>query len=168
MSANKIIYLAGAYSLAMILGTQFFQYVVGVPPCEMCYWQRWPLEAAIVICFGGAGLFATGVIGRQAIVALAWIALILIATTGAIGAYQAGVEWKFLPGPASCTGTRFVFHGAADFINAAPVVRCDEASWRLFGISLAGYNAIFSLGAAILGVYFLTAKRTFLLRRRRR
>jgi disulfide bond formation protein DsbB len=159
--------LAGAYSLAMILGTQFFQYVVGVLPCEMCYWQRWPLEAAIVICFGGAGLFAAGLIGRQAIAAIAWIALILIATTGVIGAYQAGVEWKFLPGPASCTGTRFVFHGAADLVNAAPIVRCDEASWRLFGISLAGYNAIFSLGAAGLGAYLLAIRKPFLLRKRK-
>ena len=38
-------------------------------------------------------------------------ALVLIASSGAIGAYQAGVEWKFLPGPASCTGARFAFHG---------------------------------------------------------
>jgi disulfide bond formation protein DsbB len=167
MSANQTVILAGAYSLAMILGTQFFQYVVGVPPCEMCYWQRWPLEVAIVLCFGGAGLFAAGIIGRQAIAALAWIALILIAATGVIGAYQAGVEWKFLPGPTSCTGARFEFHGAADLVNAAPVVRCDEASWRLFGISLAGYNAVFSLGAAGLGAYLLSIKKTFLLRRRR-
>jgi disulfide bond formation protein DsbB len=167
MSANRIVFLAGAYSLAMILGTQFFQYVVGVLPCEMCYWQRWPLEAAIVICFGGAGLFAAGLVGRQAIEIIAWIALILIATTGVIGAYQAGVEWKFLPGPASCTGTRFVFHGAADLANATPVVRCDVVSWQLFGISLAGYNAIFSLGAASLGAYLLVSKRAFLLTRRR-
>jgi disulfide bond formation protein DsbB len=46
-------------------------------------------------------------------------------------------------------------------------VPCDEASWRLFGISLAGYNAVFSLGAAILGAYLLAIKRTFLLTRRR-
>ena len=56
---------------------------------------------------------------------------------------------------------------AADLVNAAPVVRCDEASWRLFGISLAGYNAVFSLGAAGLGAYLLSIKKTFLLRRRR-
>ncbi len=167
MSANRIAVLAGAYSLVMILGTQFFQYVVGVAPCEMCYWQRWPLEAAIVICFGGVGLFAAGVIGRQAIVAIAWIGLVLIAVSGAIGAWQAGVEWKIFPGPTSCTGERFEFHGAADLVNAAPVVRCDVVTWKLFGISLAGYNTIFSLGAAVLGAYLLAIKRTFLLTRRR-
>jgi len=135
---------------------------LGVSPKEIT-WQA----GVDVLCFGGAGLFAAGIIGRQAIAALAWIALILIAATGVIGAYQAGVEWKFLPGPTSCTGARFEFHGAADLVNAAPVVRCDEASWRLFGISLAGYNAVFSLGAAGLGAYLLSIKKTFLLRRRR-
>ncbi|HEY0281972.1 MAG TPA: disulfide bond formation protein B [Rhizomicrobium sp.] len=167
MSANQTVILAGVYSLAMILGTQFFQYVVGVPPCEMCYWQRWPLEAAIVLCLGGAGLFAAGIAGRQTITALAWIALILIATSGIIGAWQAGVEWKIIPGPTSCTGERFEFHGAADLVNYKAVVRCDVVAWKLFGISLAGYNTIFSLGAAALGAYFLAIKRTFLLRRRR-
>ena len=166
MSANRIAALAGAYSLAMILGALGFQYIGGVAPCEMCHWQRWPLEAAIVICFGGVGLFAAGLIGRQAIVIIAWVALFLIATTGVIGAYQAGVEWKFLPGPASCTGERYVLGAAADLSHVAPVVRCDVVAWQLFGISLAGYNAIFSLGAAFLGAYLLAIKKTFLLRRR--
>ncbi len=157
LSADKIAALAGAYALAMILGALGFQYIGGVLPCEMCHWQRWPLDVAIVTGFGAAGLFATGIIGRKAVLALAWLSLILIATTGVIGAYQAGVEWKFLPGPASCTGERFVLSGTMN-LNA-PVIRCDVASWRLFGISLAGYNAIFSLGTAMLGAFLLTRRR---------
>ncbi|MGC9953825.1 MAG: disulfide bond formation protein B [Rhizomicrobium sp.] len=167
MSAQNIAALAGAYSLAMILGALGFQYIGGVAPCEMCYWQRWPLDAAILIGFGTVALFAFGLIGRKLTVAMAWLALTLIAATGIIGAYQAGVEWKFFPGPASCTGARFIFHGAADLANSAPVVRCDEASWRLFGISLAGYNAIFSLGAAGLGAFLLVSRKPFFLTRRR-
>jgi disulfide bond formation protein DsbB len=167
MSANRIAALAGAYSLAMILGALGFQYIGGVAPCEMCYWQRWPLDAAIFTGLGGAGLFAAHILDRKAVLSLAWLSLALIAVSGVIGAYQAGVEWKFLPGPASCTGTRFVFQGTADLAHVAPIVPCDEASWRLFGISLAGYNAAFSLGAAILGAYLLAIKPTFLLTRRR-
>ncbi len=167
MSAQNIAALAGAYSLAMILGALGFQYIGGVAPCEMCHWQRWPLDAAILIGFGGAALFAFGLIGRKMMVAMAWLTLILIATTGIIGAYQAGVEWKFLPGPASCTGDRVAFTSLADLSHVAPVVRCDEASWRLFGISLAGYNAIFSLGTAILGGLLLVSRKPFFLTRRR-
>jgi disulfide bond formation protein DsbB len=40
-------------------------------------------------------------------------------------------------------------------IMRAPLVRCDEAQWRLFGISLAGYNAIISGAGAVLILAFL-------------
>jgi len=157
LTADKIAALAGAYALAMILGVFGFQYLGGILPCEMCHWQRWPLDVAIVTGFGAAGLFATGIIGRKTMVTLAWLSLGLIAISGAIGAWQAGVEWKLLPGPTSCTGTRFVFHGTAD-LNA-PVISCDVAQWRFFGISLAGYNALCSLGTVMLGAFLLTRRR---------
>jgi len=141
----------------MILGALGFQYFAGILPCEMCHWQRWPLDGAIFIGLGAAALFAVGIIDRKTVQALAWLSLALIATSGTIGAWQAGVEWKLFPGPTSCTGARFVFKGAAD-LNA-PVISCDVAQWRLFGISLAGYNAICSFGAAMIGAFLLTRRR---------
>ena len=156
-SADRIAAVAGAYALAMILGALGFQYLGGILPCEMCHWQRWPLDGVIFIGLGAAALFAVGLIDRKVVLALAWLSLALIATSGAIGSWQAGVEWKLIPGPTSCTGARFVFKGAAD-LNA-PVISCDVAQWRLFGISLAGYNALCSLGTAMLGAFFLTRRR---------
>jgi len=155
MNANRIAALAGAYGLAMILGALGFQYIGGVLPCEMCHWQRWPHIAAAIVGLGGMGLVAAGALDKKYVPALAWSALFLIAVSGAIGAYQAGVEWKLLPGPSSCTGSRFVFNGAAS-LNNIHVIRCDVASWRLFGISLAGYNALCSLGTAFLGAILLS------------
>ena len=35
-------------------------------------------------------------------------------------------------------------------IVSAPLVRCDQVQWSLFGISMAGWNAILSLGGAAL------------------
>ena len=154
MSADKIAALAGAYALAMILGALGFQYIGHVIPCEMCHWQRWPHDGAIFIGLGSAALFAAGMIEKKYMPALALCALVLIAVSGGIGAYQALVEWKLLAGPSSCTGARFAFHGGAD-LNNIQVVRCDVAAWRLFGISLAGYNAIFSVGTAFLGTILL-------------
>ncbi len=158
MSADRIATLAGAYALAMILGALGFQYFGGILPCEMCHWQRWPLDVAIVVGLGGMGLSVSGILDRKYVPVLAWTALSLIAISGAIGAYHAAVEWKFLPGPESCTGARFVFNGAAG-LNTFHAVRCDEPSWRMLGISLAGYNALFSLGAALLGAILLIRKK---------
>ena len=73
--------------------------------------------------------------------------LLLIVTTGALGVFHAGVEWKLWAGPSACTGNPVEFNGLQG-LNVRSIVRCDEAAWRLFGISMAGYNAIISLGAA--------------------
>ena len=160
MRADRIAGLAGLYGLAMVLGALGFQYIGHVLPCEMCHWQRWPLDGAFFIGVGAAALSTAGILDKKAVTVLALIALGLIAISGSIGAYQAGVEWKLLPGPSSCTGARFVFHGAAGLSNMPPVVPCDVASWRLFGISLAGYNALCSLGAAFLGAVLLLRRKT--------
>ena len=80
----------------------------------------------------------------QRLIAVA--ALTLVALSGAIGVYHAGVEWHLWAGPSTCTGNAFKVTGPLD-LNAH-IVMCDVAAWRLFGISIAGYNAIISLGAA--------------------
>jgi disulfide bond formation protein DsbB len=73
--------------------------------------------------------------------------------SGAIGVFHAGVEWKFWPGPSECTGFGYI-PGQEDF-KPLQIVRCDEAQWRLFGLSLAGYNAIFSFIAAAIAALLL-------------
>ncbi len=156
MREGNVAALAGLYSLAMILGALFFQYVVGVLPCEMCHWQRWPHDGAIFVGLGGALLFYTHVIDRRTVAVFAWLALLLILATALIGGWQALIEWGLLPGPASCTGDRIVLTANMD-LNG-PVVRCDQAGWRLFGISLAGYNFLCSTGVAVLGALLLMRK----------
>jgi disulfide bond formation protein DsbB len=151
---DKVAILLGSYALAMILAALFFEYVLGVLPCEMCHWQRWPHDGAIVAGLGGALLYRVRVIDRDTLRLLVWLAILLLLATALIGGYQALVEWKLVAGPASCTGPRFVL--GADMNLNAPVVRCDEAGWRLFGISLAGYNFLISTTVAIVGAMLLT------------
>ena len=105
-----------------------------------------------------AALALSRVLPQDTVKALAWLALLAIAMSGAIGVFHAGVEWKFWPGPSACTGIGYV-PGQDDF-KPLQVVRCDEAQWRLFGISLAGYNGIFSLAVAGFLAHLLTRKAT--------
>lgn len=154
MKAAHVAIFAGAVALALIAGALFFQYVLHYPPCEICHWQRWPHIAAAVI--GLAGGLALRNANSSLTLPLAVLTILLVAASGAIGVYHAGVEWQWWPGPAACT-TGYVFTGTLD-LNA-PVPHCDIAAWRLFGISMAGYNALISLSAAAFGA-FLLAKRT--------
>ena len=128
-------------------GALLSQHGFGLHPCEMCYWQRWPHEAAIALA-----ILAYGLSGQprwsRALVILAGLA---IAVSGAIGIFHAGVEYGWWEGLTTCSRGPSGGSGAdlLKEIMAAPIIRCDQAQWTLGGISLAGFNAIFSLGAAI-------------------
>ena len=139
-------WLALLLPVALLAGAWGSQLIGGLYPCEMCHWQRWPHYAAVVLA--GIGLVQPGL--RRPMVVLAALA---IAISGAIGVAHAGVEYHWWQGFTACTSTVSASGGsAADRLAAimkAPMVRCDQAQWTLFGISLAGFNAIFSLGGAI-------------------
>jgi len=143
MSPNRIALALGTLSLVLIAGALYFQYVLGYPPCEMCWWQRYPHFAAILVGIGGGLL----VRDAQAARIVALLTILCVALSGAIAVYHAGVEWHWWKGPSACTGGPY--NGPLDLNKK--VVLCDIAAWRFLGISLAGYNAIASLGAAALG-----------------
>jgi disulfide bond formation protein DsbB len=78
------------------------------------------------------------------------IALVMLWNAG-LSAYHAGVEWKFWPGPTDCSGPINSIGSTANLLKSLQdirIVRCDEAAWRLFGISLAGYDVLVSLALA--------------------
>ena len=155
MRAAQAAIFAGSVALALILGALFFQYVLNYPPCEICHWQRWPHIAAACLGLGGGLMVRRPGANSSLALPLALVTLLLVATSGAIGIYHAGVEWHWWAGPTACT-TGYVFTGTLD-LNA-PVPHCDIAAWRLFGISMAGYNAVISLTAAAVGAFLLTRR----------
>lgn len=155
MRDEQIAMATGSVALALIAGALGFQYLGHITPCDMCHWQRWPLIAAILIGLGGGFGVARGTLNKKEAFAIALAALLLVAASGLIGAYQTGMQWNLLPGPAACTAPRYVVgSGMPD-----NVVRCDVVSWSLFGLSLAFYNAVFSLGTAILAAVMLKKNR---------
>jgi disulfide bond formation protein DsbB len=142
--------------LALLGGALGSQYLGGLYPCEMCYWQRWPHGAAILL----AALAFTAPAQSQRSRTLTLLAALAIAISGAIGVYHAGVEAKIFEGFTTCTA---IAHGntTAELLKAithAPLIRCDQVQFRFLGISLAGWNAILSLSGAAL-IAFLIVKR---------
>ena len=132
--------------LALLGGALGSQYIGGLHPCEMCYWQRWPHAAAILL----AALAFTAAASSSRSRNLTLLAALAIAISGAIGAYHAGVEAKIFEGFTTCTALS-TGGSTADLlkqITQASLVRCDQVQWSLFGISMAGWNAVLSLGGA--------------------
>ncbi len=140
---QKWVALATAGSALLMIGALAFQHLGGLPPCKLCIWQRWPHVIAI-----GLGVVAYVMPGR----ALPAIGAAAAATTAAIGFYHTGVERGFWEGPASCSSAGTSGKSADELfeqIMAAPLVRCDEVPWDLFGLSMASWNALIACGLAV-------------------
>ena len=136
-AANALVLTGPA---ALLGGALAFQYLGGLYPCEMCLWQRWPHVAAL-----GLGLLAWGLRSNRAVVALAALAVLVSA---ALGLFHAGVELKWWEGITACSGGS-VGGSQADILASivnTPLVQCDAVAWSLFGLSMAGWNAVLSFG----------------------
>ena len=136
---------------ALLAGAYGSQYWGGLHPCEMCYWQRWPHFAAVALAIA-AYLFARMPDRGRSFV---WLAALAILISGAIGIWYAGIEAGIFSGITSCTSG-----GGASLeeIMSRPMIRCDEVQFRFLGVSMAGWNAIISVSAALV-IAWLSLKR---------
>ena len=141
--ANILALAVPAALMAGALGSQIFG---GLYPCEMCHWQRWPHEAAIGIAI--LAFFVKPPAGTILIV----LAAVAVLISGGIGIFHAGVEYGWWEGLTTCANT--AQGGTLADIMKAPLIRCDVPQWTLAGVSLAGFNALFSIagGVAILAM----------------
>ena len=137
-------------AFATIAGAWTFE-ALGIKPCPLCLTQRIPYYVTIPL----AALVALAAWRRlpRAVVlgGLGLVVLIMLFSAG-FGVYHSGVEWRWWPGPTDCSGPLTGLGSAGGLmrqLQTISVVRCDEAAWRLFGLSLAGYNALISLALAI-------------------
>jgi disulfide bond formation protein DsbB len=151
-SAAVIVVLVGGLTIG---GFFFFEYVLGYPPCPLCLDQRMAFYVGVplaALLWLGAG---HGAARKVLVLGFMVIAAVMLWNIG-LSAFHAGVEWKFWPGPADCSGPINGFGTAANMmkqLQSIRIVRCDEAAWRLFGISLAGYDVLVSLFLAIVAAW---------------
>lgn len=151
LTPQRAAYLIFAVALATVIGAWIFQYA-GYAPCELCLKQRWLYYAGVPLALVVAllapqnpGLAKAGLI----LLAVLWFGSMVF------GIYHSGVEWKWWPGPSTCTSQSGFSGGLPDL--SAPVVMCDKPAIRILGLSLAGWNAIISLGLALLAFAGLKA-----------
>jgi disulfide bond formation protein DsbB len=153
---DKARWLALIVPAALLAGALGSQYLGGLHPCEMCHWQRWPHYAAVALALVAFAIRGAADRGRSFV----WLAALAILTSGAIGVYHAGVEAGIFEGLTQCTASA-AGGSSADIladIMANPLVRCDQVQFSFLGVSMAGWNAIVSIGSALV-ILWLSLKR---------
>ncbi len=130
-----------------------FQLIGGYVPCKLCLMQRVPYYIGIPLALVVLGLtFAR----KSVVAAIGFVILaVLFFYGGSVGAYQSGAEWSFWPGPTDCGGGAASPTSAQNMLSAlhsTRVVDCSIASWRLLGLSFAGWNVVISICLVVIAL----------------
>ncbi|MCG8441110.1 MAG: disulfide bond formation protein B [Caulobacterales bacterium] len=134
--------LAGAASAAMLAAAHAFERLGGYAPCELCLRQREVYWIALAVA-AGAGVFQ--LVQKRASRALDALLAGVFLLGAAVAAYHAGIEWTWWPGPETCSAAAGPPPPpTGDLTQPLNPVLCDEAAWRLAGLSMAGWNALVS------------------------
>lgn len=155
---DKARLLALLVPAALLGGALGSQYIGGLYPCHYCYLQRYGHYAAVALAILSFVTKSRPGVSRLFL----WLALLGIASSGAIGVYHAGVEKGIFAGIGQCTAlaTSGTNDDILKQIMAAPLVRCDQIQFSFLGISMAGWNAILSLGTALILLCLLLKRQT--------
>lgn len=147
--------LGAAGSAGLLAAAYVFQYGFGYLPCTLCYWQRGPHFALVLM-----GLLALMLKSRKIrLLLLALMALTALGNAG-LALFHTGVEqhwWKGLSSCAAPTAVATDIEAARALIyGAAQVAACDSAAWVFMGLSMASWNGVFCLA---LFIWYATAFR---------
>ncbi len=137
--ASLLVALAAIAALASAWGFQ----LAGYAPCPLCLYQRWAYYAGIPVTLLAFYLTLKKSPAARPLLLLAGL---MFLGNAIFAAWHAGIEWKFWPGPSTCTGGQLT-GGLPDL--SKPIVMCDVPAIRILGISLAGWNALVCLGLAM-------------------
>ena len=143
------------FSLIAILFALYYQYIENYPPCELCIYQRFPYYSIIAMSL----LFFVFKKNFNIISSLIIIAVII---SFLLSIAHAGVELGFWEIKSSCSNNIKDFNDIEElrsFLEDVPITKCDQIIWSYKGISMAGYNVIFSIvNLVILTIYKIKLK----------
>jgi disulfide bond formation protein DsbB len=141
LTARRAVLLVFVITLATIAGAWMFQ-LAGYVPCQLCYQQRIAyygvVPLSLLLLLGPPNWTKPGL----------YVAGAIMLASAAFGIFHAGIEWNFWVGPTTCGGD--VSDGLPDLTQT--FAKCNEAALRIFGISLAGYNALISAAVAVIAL----------------
>lgn len=137
-------------NISILLSAYYIQYILKVPPCPMCQYQRIPYYLAIVVL---GGFFFNIMNFKKLILVLIFLSFINIA----ISFYHIGIEQGFFNELTSCKdnlGANNTQELLKELSNKG-IVSCKEVSFRIFGFSLATLNFLVNIALILFYSFIL-------------
>lgn len=144
------ILLAGLASAFMLGAAHYFEHFEKLYPCPLCLRQREVYWAVIAIAITGSILMRVKPT-RRFVDALALLIGLVFLTGAVVAVYHMGAELKWWDGPKGCSGGGQVDPLTVDLTGTSreAVSSCVEPLWHFLGLSMAGWNAVISIGLAV-------------------
>lgn len=148
--------LLALLACVFMLGTAHaFETFGKLAPCLLCLKQREVYWVTGTVALIGVVLSRTAWAQRVRRPLILLLALGFLYGAG-VATYHAGAEWKWWPGPAACAAG-----GAASASDLVALLKgakiaapsCEKAVWVFLGLSMAGWNAVISLGLAVASAF---------------
>ncbi len=139
-----ILFSVGVLGLAYIL-----EHYYGFQPCQMCLYEQ-----KIFMVTGALSLLSLLLLPvRWQYYAVIVLGFVFLGGT-LIAGYHVAIQQHWVDLPAFCSSQDFSAFDSVEALKEqmlkTPLVRCDQITWSLFGLSLAAYNIIICLILALL------------------
>ena len=152
MPISSIFKISFFISSFMLISAFYLEYFHGALPCDLCIMQRWFHSAIIAYSFIIILIIKKILISKKLLIlggAILWL------SSSSAGLYHFGIEMNFWTGPDGCSSyIDFSKDTLTYLLNKSPI-KCDEVMFEIFGLSLAGWNALASLFIFLLAVILL-------------
>ncbi len=148
LTIRHILIMTFCVGFASLMLAWAAEHIFGLQPCVLCMYQRY-ITMGVTVLAGLGAFILPGNIRTQILV----ICGALLLMEAGVAFYQVGIEEHWFKLPYICTGklaSAETIEGLhAQLMGISPVA-CDQVSFRLFGVSLAGYNFLLSVLLATL------------------
>ena len=156
MPISSIFKISFLISSLMLISAFYLEYFHGALPCDLCITQRWFHGAIIAYSLIIILILNKNLISKKILIigaAILWL------SSSLAGLYHFGIEMNFWTGPDGCSSNiDFSKDTLTYLLNKSPI-KCDEVMFEIFGLSLAGWNALASFFVFLLAGILLFNKR---------
>ena len=138
-------------SLISIISALYIEYMLQYEPCKLCIYQRLPYIAAIFVSFIGFYCFTND--------SILIITIIIFTISAIISGYHFGIESNLIEEISSCTNNSLDISNKSkllDTLSKSMPTNCKDATFKIFGVSLAAINTILSILIVIFSIRTLT------------
>lgn len=143
-SRTQIISALLFINISILLSAYYIQYVLRIPPCPMCQYQRIPYYLTVVIL----GVFFFKIVNFKKLIL---VLIFLSSLSIAISFYHIGIEQGFFNELTSCKddlGASNTQELLKELSNKG-IVSCKEVNFRIFGFSLATLNFLANIALVL-------------------